>query len=103
MNCFSYLRTALRTTGVAACLVVVLAQPCAALAQQTPTPDPSASDTFHNPLLPSGADPWVIQHNGMYYYTNTTGGDLTLWATADVTDLANARKKVVWTPPAGAS
>src|SRR3984957_18874636 len=59
----------------------------------------STTDTFHNPLLPSGPDPWVITHNGFYYYMNTTGQNLTVWKTRDITDLAHAEKKVVWPPP----
>ena len=30
----------------------------------------------------------------------TTGKNLTIWKTRDITDLKNAEKKVVWTPPA---
>lgn len=56
--------------------------------------------TFHNPLLPSGPDPWVIADRGFYYYTNSTGANITLWKTRDITDLAHAEKKIVWTPPA---
>jgi GH43 family beta-xylosidase len=66
------------------------------LTQNTDTP----AQTFTNPLLPDGADPWVIFNNGYYYYTNTTGQNLTLWRTKDFTNLAQAEKKVVWTPPA---
>jgi GH43 family beta-xylosidase len=61
----------------------------------------TTAETFTNPLLPSGPDPWVIAYKGVYYYTNSTGRNLTLWATPDITDLRNARKKVVWTPPPG--
>ena len=60
----------------------------------------AARDTFQNPLLPSGPDPWVTSYEGMYFYMNTTGINLTIWKTADVTDLAHAEKRVVWTPPA---
>lgn len=60
----------------------------------------AAGDTFTNPLLPHGADPWVTQYRNTYYYTQTTGKNLTLWATHDVTDLAHATKRVVWTPAA---
>src|SRR3984885_980989 len=56
--------------------------------------------TFKNPLLPSGADPWVISRDGFYYYMNSTGRNLTIWKTRDITDLAHAEKKAVWTPPA---
>jgi len=59
----------------------------------------SPADTFHNPLLPTGPDPWVVTYKGYYFYMNTTGSDLTVWKTRDITDLAHAEKKVVWTPP----
>jgi GH43 family beta-xylosidase len=58
----------------------------------------SKSD-FTNPLLPVGPDPWVIYHDNYYYYMNTTGKNLTIWKTKDITDLKGAEKKVVWTPP----
>ena len=57
--------------------------------------------TFVNPLLPSGADPWSTWKDGWYYYTHTTGRNLTLWKTRSIADLASAEKKVVWTPPPG--
>jgi GH43 family beta-xylosidase len=60
-----------------------------------------ASRTFTNPLKDSGADPWVFAWDGNYYYMNTTGKNLTLWKTRDITDLANAEKKVVWSPEPG--
>lgn len=60
----------------------------------------SQSRRFANPLLPTGPDPWVVHHNGMYYVTHSTGNNLTLYRTTDVGDLANAESKVVWTPPA---
>ena len=63
------------------------------------TPAASAQGTFHNPLLPTGPDPWVEYHDGFYYYMNTTGTNLTLWKTREMADLKSAPKKVVWTPP----
>jgi GH43 family beta-xylosidase len=81
--------------ALAAAIVV---QVCPALAQ---LPTQSEADTFKNPLRPSGADPWVIQRDGFYYYMNTTGRNLTIWQTKDMTDLAHARMKVVWTPKKG--
>jgi GH43 family beta-xylosidase len=56
--------------------------------------------TFHNPLLPSGPDPWVIADSGFYYYMNSMGTNLTIWKTREITDLAHAEKKTVWTAPA---
>jgi len=60
----------------------------------------AAEGTFQNPLLPSGADPQSIHHDGWYYYTHTTGRNLTLWRTQSIARLAEAEKRVVWTPPA---
>lgn len=60
----------------------------------------NAQKTYTNPLLPSGADPWVIYHDGYYYYTNTTGHNITLWKTKNMGALRLAEKKVIWTPPA---
>jgi GH43 family beta-xylosidase len=60
----------------------------------------AAQATFKNPLLPSGADPWVVSRDGFYYYMNSMGSNLTIWKTRDITDLIHAEKKVVWLPPA---
>lgn len=54
---------------------------------------------FDNPLM-EGADPWVMQHEGWYYYMHTTGKNLIIWKTRDLHDLAEATSKVVWEPPA---
>jgi len=63
-----------------------------------------ASPTFSNPILSNGADPWVVRHSdGYYYYTQTTGSDITLWRTKDITSLEDAEQKVVWSPTPGAS
>ena len=55
--------------------------------------------TFTNPLLPAGADPWSIYKDGYYYYMHTTGNNLTIWKSRSLAELKNAEKKVVWTPP----
>jgi GH43 family beta-xylosidase len=55
---------------------------------------------FTNPLLSSGADPWVTSHNGLYYITHSTGNSLKLYRTRAVSRLAQAESKIVWTPPA---
>jgi len=52
------------------------------------------------PLLPSGPDPWVAQRDGVYYYTNTQGDRISLWKTADLAHLGEAKPVVVWRPPA---
>ena len=59
-----------------------------------------AQQTFTNPLLPAGADPWCMYKNGYYYYTHTTGRNITLWKTNSIANLKSAEKKIVFTPPA---
>lgn len=59
----------------------------------------SAQQTFTNPLLPAGADPWCMYKDGYYYYTHTTGRNITLWKTKNIANLKTAEKKVVFTPP----
>lgn len=56
-------------------------------------------ETFTNPILPSGADPWAIYHEGNYYYIKSGNRSITLMRTPDITDLKNAEKKVIWKAP----
>nr|WKN36065.1 glycoside hydrolase family 43 protein [Tunicatimonas sp. TK19036] len=58
-----------------------------------------AQSTFTNPLM-DGADPWVTRKDGYYYYLHTTGRNLTIWKTKDLSELPTATHKVVWEPPA---
>ena len=55
--------------------------------------------TLTNPLLPSGPDPWVLFQDGRYYYMNTTGTNLIIRKTLEISALKTAQKKIVWTPP----
>ena len=90
-----------------AAVILGLAFLCAAScagAQPPPAHPPTAApepDTFTNPLLDSGPDPWVVWWKGFYYYSNSTGKNLTLRKTADITDLRSAQKKAVWAPEPG--
>ncbi|MCT4777089.1 MULTISPECIES: glycoside hydrolase family 43 protein [Exiguobacterium] len=59
------------------------------------------SDTFMNPILPDGADPFLYEHEGSYVYTQTTGSNVTLWRTDAPTELATAESKVIWQPTKG--
>ena len=75
-----------------ACLAaLLLAAPATARAD-----DPRA---FANPLLPSGADPWIVREGDTYYYMNTLGDRLAIRATRDLTRLADAEEVVVWRAP----
>lgn len=58
-----------------------------------------AQTLLTNPLLPSGADPWVVYKDSFYYYTHTTGRNLVLYKTRSLADLRTAEQKTVWQPP----
>ncbi|GAA0544546.1 family 43 glycosylhydrolase [Chitinophaga japonensis] len=58
-------------------------------------------NTFTNPLVPRGADPWVTQKNGTYYFTYTQGGKLVLYETKAMSELALATPHDAWIPEQG--
>lgn len=62
---------------------------------------PTNTTTFKNPLLPSGPDPWVVQKDGFYYYTQTSGNKIMLWKTQHIEELNKAIPVTVWTPTLG--
>ena len=70
-------------------------------AQSPQTAANAVSNGFTNPLLQVGPDPWVVYWKGFYYYSNSSGKNLTLRKTADITNLRDAEKKAVWTPEPG--
>ncbi len=53
---------------------------------------------FTNPLL-SAPDPWMIYWHGAYYYTGTTGSNVSVWKSSTITGLSTAVPVVVWAPP----
>lgn len=57
-------------------------------------------DTFMNPLLSSGADPWITYKGGYFYYTHTVGDKINLWKTQDLHKLKDILPVTVWTPQA---
>lgn len=63
----------------------------------------SSQETFTNPLLPSGADPWSMYKGGYYYYTHTLGNKLVIWKTKNIAQLKTAMADTVFIPPSGTS
>lgn len=47
----------------------------------------------------NGADPWIWQEAEDYYYIKTTGDNLTLWRSQNLSDVAAGEQKVVWEMP----
>jgi hypothetical protein len=54
-----------------------------------------AQNTFTNPLLSSGPDPWIVTRDGYYYFTCSTGNNLTIRKTRHLAELAQAKPHVV--------
>lgn len=53
-------------------------------------------DDFYNLLMQNGADPWIYKHtDGYYYFTKTTGGDVTVWRSASLTGVDAAPRRVI--------
>lgn len=61
--------------------------------------DAEADSLFLNPILTSGPDPWVFQTKDYYFLTFTTGINVTLYRSSKISDLSDAFRKVIWTPP----
>ncbi len=52
-------------------------------------------------MLRSGPDPWVTFRDGYYYEMNSTGVNLVIRKSRDMSDLRHAERKIVWVPPPG--
>lgn len=63
------------------------------------TPAPVETNTFKNPVLTSSPDPWVFQRGDNYYVTFTTGSNITLYKSPEMSDIALGQSKIIWTPP----
>ena len=61
----------------------------------------TTEQTFTNPLLPSGADPFSFYKDGYYYYMHTLGNRLELWKTKNLSDLKTAERKIIFKPEPG--
>ncbi len=61
----------------------------------------SGTYTFTNPIRYFGADPWILYHNGAYYYTATGGDRLMLYKVANIGDLSTAAGAVIYAPEDG--
>ncbi|MCP8968190.1 family 43 glycosylhydrolase [Ectobacillus ponti] len=90
------------TAAALAVPLVLSAMPQSPTVNAEPTKE-QAFGVFQNPVVTEGADPWVVRHSdGYYYYTQTTGDNITVWKSKTLSGLGGAEKKVVWEPAAGA-
>lgn len=66
----------------------------------TTQPPITIDPTFVNPLLTSGPDPWVIQKDSFYYYTQTSQGErIMVWRTKAVSKLSSAFNQIIFLRP----
>lgn len=58
----------------------------------------SQQGNFYNVIMQDGADPWIYRHtDGYYYFTKTTGNNVTIWKSASMTGIDAAPTRVIET------
>ncbi len=57
------------------------------------------SDQFTPIIDNNGADPWLLKNDNYYYYTKTTGNDVTLWRSEELSTVVAGERKVIWKLP----
>ena len=60
-----------------------------------------AVDLLVNPLFAKGADPWIIEHDGMYHYCYSRDNAIRLKSAPRLSGLPYAPERTLWTPPPG--
>ena len=88
---------ALRTLTLTITLVLVLG-PALALAAEAAAP---GDGTFQNPILDTGADPWVVWHDGQYVLCLAERGGVVVRTARRLQDLGKDPGALVWRPPSG--
>ncbi len=53
---------------------------------------------FYNPIVNHYADPWMTQWHDQYYFTATTGSNVTLWSINSLANIAVGQQNIVWSP-----
>ncbi|MDU1889766.1 MAG: glycoside hydrolase family 43 protein [Dysgonomonas sp.] len=84
------------------CLIIFFVS-CNSKNNKVENDENTARETYTNSLLQSGARPWAIFHDGVYYYLQDANDRITIWKTEDITDLKRAETKDVWIPKDKAS
>ena len=54
---------------------------------------------FSNPIAPNANDPWLILHEGYYYYCLSYKGGVSVAKIENIYDLDKAEPVNIWTPP----
>lgn len=61
------------------------------------------TETFTNPIVADGADPWVIRFQEEYYYCFSAENKIWVSRSVGLHEIGEAEPLAVWTPPAGTS
>jgi GH43 family beta-xylosidase len=59
------------------------------------------STTYTNPIVNRGADPWVVQHGGAYYFCQSLGRNVRIAKASRIQDIGKGPWVTVWTPAPG--
>ncbi len=82
-------------------LIIITAHSCGKKSDGGGTNPPIIpTNTFTNPLLSSGPDPWVIKKDNDYYYSHTLGNRIAVWKTQKMSELKNVVAQTIWSAPA---
>jgi GH43 family beta-xylosidase len=57
--------------------------------------------TYTNPIIGAGADPWVVQYKGQYFYARSAGGQIFVDRATDLQGIGTGTGQFVYKPPAG--
>lgn len=88
-----------RLLELAVCLVLLLG---GALTQAAPPPPASGAaqvkKTITNPIAPDANDPWVLRHNGAYYYCYSRRGGIWVNRAGTLKEVLQRNGQCVWRP-----
>lgn len=89
----------------AGALVLALLSGCTAATPTAPRTTAAAGPTFENPIIASGADPWVVKDGDRYWSVQAEQGRLVVTRSPEknLTDIASGTATTVWTPPTDGS
>jgi GH43 family beta-xylosidase len=57
------------------------------------------SQTYTNPIVAEGQDPWVVAHGGLYYYCYSTGRDIRVRVSRRLELIGEGEDTVLWGAP----
>jgi GH43 family beta-xylosidase len=59
----------------------------------------AVEETYTNPIIANGQDPWVVEHGGQYFYCYSAGRDIRVRRAAELHQIGGGDETVIWTAP----